>query len=74
MLPQACGAFLQQFFKSLKQSLMQIICSLKSVFYAGLKKSPNHYNTTLQKRTKGHTTNGSRVEFKFPELLGSTSY
>jgi hypothetical protein len=22
----------------------------------------------------GHTTTGSRVEFKFPELLGSTSY
>jgi hypothetical protein len=98
MLPQACGGFLQQFFLS-KQNLMQILCSLKSAIYAGLK---NRRTTTTQlyKNARnsrmrplaftavgtlihkgycsphlaaaGHTTTGSRVEFKFPELLGST--
>jgi hypothetical protein len=80
---------------------MQIICSLKSAIYSGLK---NRRTTTAQRyknarnsrmrslaftavgtlihkgycsphlAASGHTTTGSRVEFKFPELLGSPTY
>jgi hypothetical protein len=88
-------------FLSLKQNLMQILCSLKSAFYAGLKNrrttTTQRYKNARNSRTRllaftavgtlihkgycsphlaaaGHTTTGSRVEFKIPELLGSTSY
>jgi hypothetical protein len=80
---------------------MQILCSLKSAIFAGLKNrrttTTKRYKNERNSRTRplaftavgtlihkgycsphlaaaGHTTTGSRVEFKFPELLGSTSY
>jgi hypothetical protein len=84
-------------FLSLKQNLMQILCSLKCAIYAGIKNrrttATQRYKNARNSRTRplaftavgtlihsphlaaaGHTTTGSRVEFKFPELLGSTSY
>jgi hypothetical protein len=87
-------------FLSLKQTLMQNLCSLKCAIYASLK----NRRTTKTQRSKnarnsrtryliftvvgtlidkgycspllaaaGHNTTGSRVAFKFPELLGSSS-
>jgi hypothetical protein len=85
---------------SLKQNLMQILCSLKSVISAGER---NRWTTKTRRYTnarnstthplcllavgilihkgycsahlaaEGHTTTSSRVLFKFPKLLGSTS-
>jgi hypothetical protein len=86
---------------SLKQNLMQILCSLKSAILVGEKNrrttKTRRYRNACNSRTRplslpavgilihkgycsvylaaeGRTTTGLRALFKFPELLGSTSY
>jgi hypothetical protein len=86
---------------SLKQNLMQILCSLKSAISVGAKNcrttKTRRYRNARNSRTRplslpavgtlihkgycsahlateGRTTTGSRMLFRFPKLLGSTSY
>jgi hypothetical protein len=71
MLPQAYGEFLQQFFLSLKQNLMQILCSLKSAIYAGLK---NCRTTTTQRYKSSRNSRTLPVAFTAVRTLINKGY